>query len=62
MLFSETEKWQCGMFHWSNSVLRNYVAALLGGHRTLEFCFSSAELIGMARMHIKIIKVQEFVQ
>lgn len=39
-------------------MLRNYVAALLGGHRTLEFCFNSAELIEMARMHIKIIFIK----
>lgn len=52
------------MFHCSNSVFRSCVAALLGGRTTLEICFDSAELIGMAGKHKKIIfiKVQEFVQ
>lgn len=43
------------MLHWNKSVFRNCVAALLEGCTTLEICFNSAELFGIAWMHVKII-------
>lgn len=38
-------------------MLRSCVAALLRGHTTLEICFNTAELIGMAEMQIEIILI-----